>query len=191
MGTTSPALTKQAVTELHHAHYADLYRFFQRRGAQDLADDLTSEVFIIAWKKLPHSLENPRPWLFGVAKKVLSNARRKHARMQSLDVPIAGPNDHPSQTTPPVPGLSSHSAEIAIRVDLQRAWNKLGYRDQEILALTGWEGLSSEEAAAVLNISRSGAAMRLLRARKHLRSLLENVDGTPLTGTRVEPLEAS
>ena len=68
------------LTELHQAHYADLVRYFVRRGGADDADDLAAEVFIIAWGKLPADLDNPRPWLFGVARKVLGNSRRTHER---------------------------------------------------------------------------------------------------------------
>lgn len=80
--------THDHLTELHRAHYADLVRYFVRRGVADDADDLAAEVFVIAWRKLPAALDNARPWLFGVARKVLGNFRRTHERRPSLDVPV-------------------------------------------------------------------------------------------------------
>lgn len=159
--------THDRLTELHRAHYADLVRYFVRRGAGDGADDLAAEVFVVAWRKLPVGLEDPRPWLFGVARKVLGNSRRTHERRHSLDVPVDDDGARAMRNP-------SHSGEIAVRVDLQRAWNALTPVDQEILALTAWEGLTSAEAAIVLGIRRPGAAMRLSRARDHLRAQLES-----------------
>ncbi|WP_423918821.1 RNA polymerase sigma factor [Frigoribacterium sp. 2-23] len=153
-----------ALTALHRAHYPDLVGYFVRRGAIDDADLLAAEVFVIAWQKMPSGLDAPRPWLFGVARKVLGNARRSHDRRHSLDVPIEdGPDDGDS------PRITTHSGEVAFRVDLQRAWNSLGDDDQEILALTAWEGLTARQAASVLGIRRAAASMRLARAREHLR----------------------
>lgn len=157
--------THDHLTELHRAHYIDIVQYFARRGVVDDADDLAAEVFVIAWRKLPDGLDNPRPWLFGVARKVLGNFRRTHERRHSLDVPVDDEGTHAMRNP-------SHSGEIAVRVDLQRAWNALAPVDQEILALTAWEGLTSAEAATALGIRRPGAAMRLSRAREHLRAQL-------------------
>jgi RNA polymerase sigma-70 factor (ECF subfamily) len=99
---------------------------------------------------------------------VLGNARRTHRRRHGLDVPL----DEEAAGDARTPRVLSHSGEIGVRVDLQRAWNRLAEADQEILALTAWEGLTAAEAAAVLGIRRSGAAMRLSRARERLRNLL-------------------
>ena len=179
------------LTALHRAHYADLVRYFARRGALDDADELAAEVFVVAWRKLPAELDEPRPWLFGVARKVLGNHRRSHRRHRSLDVPLddCGHSGHGGGGTDGAgraddartPRVSTHSGEIAMRVDLQRAWNRMAEADQEILALTAWEGLTAAEAATVLGIRRSGAAMRLSRARERLRTLLAEPSPAPST----------
>ncbi|MWV48859.1 sigma-70 family RNA polymerase sigma factor [Rathayibacter sp. VKM Ac-2803] len=158
------------LAELHRAHYGDLIRYFARRGALDDADELAAEVFVIAWRKVPAELEDPRPWLFGVARKVLGNARRSHQRKHSLDVPLDGDADGSSGGR--IPRVDSATGEIALRLDLQRAWNELAPADQEILALTAWEDLTVTQAAEALGMRRSTAAMRLSRARGRLRTLL-------------------
>lgn len=168
------------LTELHRDHYADLVSYFARRGALDDADEFAAEVFVIAWRKLPHDLDNPRPWLFGVARKVLGNARRTHLRKRSLDVAV---DAHLGDGR--TPSVGSHTGEIAFRVDLQRAWNRLALADQEILALTAWEGLTTGEAATALGIGRSASAMRLSRARDRLRALLTS----PAVGFAAVPAE--
>jgi len=170
------------LSALHRAHYADLVRYFVRRGVPDEADDLAADVFVIAWRRLPEGLDDPRPWLFGVARKVLGNFRRTHERRRSLDVPVDDDGSHALRHP-------SHTGEIAVRVDLQRAWNRLSAADQEILALTAWEGLTAAEAATALGIRRSGAAMRLSRARERLRVQLETTHLQTSTHTR--PIEAT
>jgi RNA polymerase sigma factor (sigma-70 family) len=160
-------ITHDRLAELHRAHYGDIVRYFARRGA---ADVLAAEVFVIAWRKVPADLEDPRPWLFGVARKVLGNARRSHQRKHSLDVPLDGDADGSSGGR--IPRIDSATGEIALRLDLQRAWNLLPQADQEILALTAWDDLTVTQAAAALGIRRSSAAMRLSRARGRLRTLL-------------------
>ncbi|MDP4333588.1 sigma-70 family RNA polymerase sigma factor [Curtobacterium sp. A7_M15] len=159
----------------HQAAYADLVRYFTRRGAANDADELTAEVFVIAWRGMPDDLDDPRPWLFGVARKVLGNARRRHQRRQGLDVPLE--HDDGAERTPSV---TTHSGPIALRVDVQRAWNRLSPADQELLALIAWEGLTTVEAAAVLGLKRSSAAMRLKRARERLRAHLEPAHPEPV-----------
>lgn len=153
---------------VHRAAYPDLVRYFTRRGVPNDADELTAEVFVIAWRKMPDDLDDPRPWLFGVARKVLGNARRSHQRHRGLDVPLE--HDDGGERVLPV---TTHSGAIALRVDVQRAWDRLHPADQELLALIAWEGLTTVQAAEVLNLKRSSAAMRLKRARERLRSHLE------------------
>jgi RNA polymerase sigma factor (sigma-70 family) len=163
-------LTHTRLAELHRAHYGDLVRYFARRGAGDEADVLAAEVFVIAWRRIPADLDDPRPWLFGVARKVLGNARRSQQRKHSLDVPLDSDGDGSSGGR--IPRIGSATGEIAMRIDLQRAWNLLPQADQEILALTAWEDLTVTQAAEALGMRRSSAAMRLSRARVRLRELL-------------------
>ena len=35
---------------------------------------------MVAWRNMPRTLEHPLPWLYAVARKVLSNHRRKASR---------------------------------------------------------------------------------------------------------------
>lgn len=60
--------------------------------------------------------------------------------------------------------------------DLAAAWQRLQPVHQESISLTAWDGLTGAEAAAVLGISPVAYRIRLTRARKALRALL---DSTP------------
>ena len=76
------------LTDAFQREAATLLGFFVRRGvpAQDAAD-LVGETFLAAWKSSArHGIEPAmlRAWLFGIARKVLSQHRRGRIRRSAL-----------------------------------------------------------------------------------------------------------
>lgn len=145
--------------------YPDLLRFVERRAHPSQAEDVVAEVFLVAWRRLPdlpRDLDGARAWLFGIAHLILANARRGEERRQALAVRIA------EVTTAHDPGADP--ALGASQLDLVTAWRRLRAVHQEALALTAWEGLTSRQAAAVLDISPTAFRLRLSRARCALRA---------------------
>ncbi|MFX0539113.1 RNA polymerase sigma factor [Ornithinimicrobium sp. Y1847] len=164
MTQTSP---EAGFRELYEHAYDDVLRFVQRRAHPSHAEDVTAEVFLVAWRRyaeLPLDLDSRRAWLFGVTYRVLANARRGEDRRAALAVRIADAYDGIE------PGL--HPDEVGLRLDLARAWRQLPATHQEALALTIWEDLSSTQAAQVLGISATAYRLRLSRARRALRTHL-------------------
>lgn len=163
--------TPEAVFRKAYADtYPDVLRFVQRRVHPTLADDVVAETFLVAWRRvseLPTSTGEARAWLFGVARKCLLNARRSDRRTDALAVRIA------DATSPSVPTDCDDAEFIARRVDLSRAWTRLSAAEQEVLALTVFDGLTSADAAAVLGVSAVAYRIRLSRARNHLRRLAD------------------
>jgi RNA polymerase sigma-70 factor (ECF subfamily) len=67
-----------------------------------------------------------------------------------------------------------------------QALERLSDADRELLLLVAWDGLSTEEAAAVLDCSRTALKVRLHRARRRLQAqlqLLDRREAAPLTAT--------
>ncbi len=153
--------------------YGDVLRFVRRRSDPrhgDLAEDVVAETFLVAWRRLDEAPAAPgalRPWLFGVARHCLLNARRGEDRRQALAVRVA---DAPA---------GRHVDDVPARVDLAAAWRTLRPAEQEVLALTVFEDLTSVEAARVLGTTATGYRLRLMRARRALRAALDPVDPTP------------
>ncbi|WP_341946295.1 sigma factor [Microbacterium sp. LWH11-1.2] len=59
-----------------------VYRYFLRRSARQDADDLTAEVFEIAWRRCDDiPSEWVLPWLYRTASHVLANHRRRTSRL--------------------------------------------------------------------------------------------------------------
>jgi RNA polymerase sigma-70 factor (ECF subfamily) len=123
-----------------------------------VAEDVTAETFLVAWRRLDRLPDEALPWLYAVARKTLANRRRRDLRERR---PLPGP-------------LPSFDAELPSDPVLARAFASLGERDRELLALVAWEGLTLAEAARVIDCSIVSCRVRLHRARQRLaRRLVE------------------
>lgn len=124
-------------------------------GADATADDLTSEVFIVTWRRIDDvPADAELPWLYAVARRVLANHRRGRTDIAVADL---GTLDAIDESDPGV--LVCDDAVLAA------AWTRLSARDREVLCLSVWEGLSGDALGAALGIGAGGAGAALSRAR--------------------------
>jgi len=145
------------------------------RRVDDATDaaDVLAETFLVAWRRiedLPPS-DEVRPWLFGVARRVLANRRRGDHRRHRLAERM---RKHLATTTtfdPPDDPTTGHL--------VQEALGRLGEDDQEMLRLTSWEGLEPAELAVMWGIPPATVRTRLHRARNRLRTELTSL-GWPI-----------
>lgn len=147
-------------------NYADVARFCARRApTPHEAEDLATEVFAIAWRRLADVPAEPedRLWLFGVARRVLANAARGERRRLRLASRLQA--EPPPPPSPPPSGGSEARA-------VARALAALGARDRELLLLTGWEDLRPGEIAVVLSQPAPLISRRLHRARGRFAAAL-------------------
>jgi RNA polymerase sigma-70 factor, ECF subfamily len=161
----------EAFGVLFERHAAAVLRYcFRRTGDAALAEDLTSIVFLEAWRvreRIELFQESARPWLFGVALNVLrsqSRAQRRHR--DALARLPAGERPEPESDQ----ALARLDAERRMRAVLE-AVAKLHRREREVLELCVWEELSPEEAAGALGISAGAVRSRLSRARRRVARL--------------------
>ncbi|MFI9527393.1 RNA polymerase sigma factor [Micromonospora rosaria] len=163
-------------TGLYERHHGDVWRYVARRVVGADVGDVVAEVFLVAWRRLDDVPANSTlPWLYGVARLVLANEARGRRRWRELTLRVA------AQPDPVV--VADHADEVASQRDVVVAFDRIPDTDREVLRLVAWECLSAAEAAVVLGCSRATFAMRLMRARRRLRSQLEVV-GRGGTGTR-------
>ncbi|MET0604517.1 MAG: sigma-70 family RNA polymerase sigma factor [Baekduia sp.] len=168
-----PAAGRIADEERFRASYARhrtaIWRFLGRRlGDDDLAEDLTSEVFVVAWRRRHDAPADELPWLYGVARRVLSNDRRaarvEAERQRALAHQLTvEPSSRPSP-------LDAPSTSDAVATALAA----LSERDREVLLLAAWEELTPRELATALGCRPNTARVRLHRARKHFIALLDD-----------------
>lgn len=148
------------------AHHAELMAFVRRRGADAIAEDVVADTFIVAWRRLDDiPVGSERAWLFGVARRLLANARRGQRRGMKAVERFAA--DAPS----------SPAVETGVSSELTAALACLRDADREVLTLAAWEELTPAEIGVVLGITPNAAAIRLHRARARFASALKHDDG--------------
>ncbi len=158
--------------EMYRANYEPVLRYAQRRSRDSDAQDAAAEVFLIAWRRLGEVPDHPLPWLLATARRVLSNHYRGERRRDALSLRLRAERSEDA-------GLMSDQVEIDER--WTAALRSLSFADQEVLALTAWDGLNAKDAAAALECSRSAFATRLSRARRRLSAALTE-QGTGTVG---------
>jgi RNA polymerase sigma-70 factor, ECF subfamily len=139
-------------------HGAAVRAYARRRIGEAAADDVVSEVFVIAWRRVDALPDDPLPWLYGCARRVLANQRRGARRQEALAVRLAE-----------LRGPGSHDGAGDRANTLRSALASLRESDREVLMLIAWEGLDPAHAARALGCSRATLAVRLHRARGRLR----------------------
>jgi RNA polymerase sigma-70 factor (ECF subfamily) len=173
---------KQHFAALYDSAYVDVLRFVRRRSSPDIAEDITHEAFLVAWRRIddvPNTVDGARAWLFGVARNCLLSNHRARARYEQFGVQIAA-------VTMPQQDPSTEGASV--RLDLARAWNRLSTSQQEVLALATWEELPAADAGKVLGISAAAYRIRLHRARTVLR---RDLDAAPSPTPLLKPTAAT
>ena len=162
------AVNRESFETLVRAYANDVFRYLywlcRDRG---LAEDLSQETFARAWAAWhqPRDEKALKAWLFTIA-------RHEHARLHErkpLDIDPDAELDALAERA---------TADPALGIDIRKAFALLpeAYREPLLLQVLG--GLSSAEIAATMASTEEAVNMRLSRARKTLRALLEG-DNAP------------
>jgi RNA polymerase sigma factor (sigma-70 family) len=157
-----------AFRHLYQAHFDAVLGFALRRTDRpDDAADVTADTFLVAWRRLSHVPDGDaaRPWLYGVARRVLANQRRGEGRRTALGDRLK----HQLSAA-----MADVSEQVVHRADVTAAMARLSARDEEVLQLHLWEGLESREIADVLGLPGTVVRPRLSRAKARLRAVLGN-----------------
>jgi len=130
----------------------------------ELAEDMTQEVFVKAWKsrdsfdEKKSSLKN---WLFVIATNTLrDHFRKKKVEIFEIEEDIADESDLAAETE-----KSDLISCVFEKIKL------LPERDQELLALRYKSDLQIEEVAEIIGMEYSAAKVAIHRAIKKLQSL--------------------
>ncbi|SEN70846.1 RNA polymerase sigma factor [Nonomuraea pusilla] len=138
-----------------------VWAYVVSRAGRQVADEVVSETFAIAWRRLDDVPSPALPWLLGVARNVLRDTIRAEARRDALAAELR------SWTEGDV------ADEVAERMGVLRALASLPDDDREILVLVAWQGLSPRDAARVVGCSATAFRVRLHRARKRLKQAMQ------------------
>jgi RNA polymerase sigma-70 factor (ECF subfamily) len=148
---------------------------FRRTASWADAEELTSAVFLEAWRRRREVRpidESALPWLLGVANNLVRNHRRSLGRYRAAVVRLPPPGAQPD----PADDVAGRLADEAQMRRVLAQVERLPPRDQEVLALCAWSGLTYQEAAEVLGIPVGTVRSRLARARGRLVEMDGNSD---------------
>ncbi len=159
---TADAERDRRVRTLVDEHYDAVWRTLRRLGvAPGQVDDAAQEVFWVAMRRLDDIRSGrERAFLFGVAARVASDARR--ARARSHEVADQTAVDAAEGHVPTPEGLLD---ERRARELLDQVLDELDDEARVVFVLYELEGLSSPEIASLLELPVGTVASRLRRGR--------------------------
>jgi RNA polymerase sigma factor (sigma-70 family) len=158
----------EAFGEIFRRHARSVFALcFWRTGDAAVAEDVTSVVFLEAWRRRDHVVLEQRsalPWLLGVANHTSRNAtrsiRRHSQALRRLDGRRSSPDDDAV--------IDRLDAEISLGV-INEAVRDLTEQDREIVLLVFWSGLSYEATAVALDVPIGTIRSRVSRTRRKLQ----------------------
>jgi RNA polymerase sigma-70 factor (ECF subfamily) len=138
--------------------------------------DVAQEAFVKAYRNLGRFEGNSAfyTWLYRITYNLSMDALRSRARRDHVDIDSTRAVEAAAAEEAP---LSTHPANESARKELgeiiQNAMSRLSDKHRAIIVLREVEGLSYEEMAQVLKISKGTVMSRLFHARRNLQALLE------------------
>lgn len=178
--TSEPALVARAAArddlafeELVRRHAGRLHAVLLQLGLDDSeAQDVAQETFLRAWRALPRFEARSQfiTWLYRIG---FNEAQRRLARRPAPGT-VTSTTDHPVEDLPddrPDPAAQAQHGEL--RRALLAAIARLPLDMRAPVVLRDIEGLSTQEAAAVLDLKEAAFKSRLHRGRMRVREDLE------------------
>lgn len=147
-------------------HASAIGGYTRRRLGLDAVDDVLSETFLVAFRKratFDGNAESARPWLLGIATRVMHRHRRVEERQWLA-----------SAAEPPH-SVASHEESSDARLDASSAVRDLGPRiaalspkERDVLLLYAWGDLTYEQIADALRMPIGTVRSKLSRVRRKL-----------------------
>jgi RNA polymerase sigma-70 factor (ECF subfamily) len=163
----------EAFEAIFDRHFDAVHRYLARRAGRQLADDLASQTFVVAFERRTRfrlDASDARPWLLGIATKLLANDRRAEQRRLETVGQLSGDARH---------AVNGASSVLDSDRDVAAALAKLDTAQRNVLLLHAWGDLSYEEIADALGIPVGTVRSKLSRARASLRAELDTAPAAP------------
>lgn len=158
-------LKKRRFAKLYDQYADDIYKFlFVHVRDVELAEDLTADTFLKAWKQLEKfDWKHPRGWLYAIARNNLTDYWRKK-RPEPLDESIEIPDDKT-----PISEILDKKMELKRAI---QAMSKLPEEMKSVVHLRFMQGYSVRDTAEALDMSEANVRVVQYRALKKLRGVL-------------------
>lgn len=158
---------------LFERYVAAVTRFFRNKVSVGI-EDLVQETFLglVEGRERLRDTSTTRSYLFAIAHNVLRGHLRRLGREHAID-------DGVSSIAEIVPNMSSVVGRHREQRLLLDALRRLSLRDQLVLELSFWEGLSAVEIAEIIGGTASAVRGLVFRARKQLEQELAELAASP------------
>lgn len=155
---------------IYDRHHRQVHAYALSRAGGTLADDVVSETFLVALRRVDEIPSDALPWLLGTARRVILSGYRREARQASIAAQMQVWVEEATRD------VADGVAERAVTLT---ALAGLSDQDRELLTLLAWHDLSPAEAAKLIGCSRATFFVRLHRARKRFEQAVADA-GKPL-----------
>lgn len=160
---------RKAFERLYRSHVNRVFTLCTRMcGSRIRGEELTQDVFVRAWEKLPQFRGDAQfsTWIHRVAVNIVLTDRKNEARSRKRMVEEEPEReDTPLQRASVTPGYGD-------RMDITAAMETLPAGAKQIFVLHDIEGYKHEEIAEMCGITAGGSKAQLHRARLLLREAL-------------------
>jgi RNA polymerase sigma-70 factor (ECF subfamily) len=167
--------TADPFRRLYDANHERIWRVLARVVGSQEADDLTQTVFAKAAKALPAFRGDAEmsTWLYRIAVNVTSDWLRSRSTQEAkVTVPLPDASDDGTRAatigSADVDSHPSPEQQFCIRGEIGKLPD--AYRD--IMMLSALGGLSDDEIAQILGISKGNVKVRLHRARQEFKKII-------------------
>lgn len=169
----------QRFRDVYEECYPRVLAYATSQVGRQVGEDITSETFTVAWRRMRDLPQPELPWLLGVARNLVRELRRRDSHQYALAAREAQRIGS---------GGGAEAADVATGViDRQAALQalaSLSEADRELLTLIAWHGLSPKDAARVLGCATATLTVRLHRARRRLERALDALPASPAPAAR-------
>ena len=161
--------------EIFDRYADDILRYAGARLGADLAEDVTAETFLAAFRArggYDLSRANARPWLYGIAIRQIGKHRRAERRNLHAMTRVHAETVTETVTADFGDRVADRVTAEQLRPRLSAVLAGLTRQDRELLLLVAWTDLTYEESAQALGVSVSAVKSRLHRIRVRTRQAL-------------------
>lgn len=153
-----------AFERLYREQVSRIHSLARRMAGEELADDLTQEVFVRAWEKLGTFRGDAAfgTWLHRLAVNLILSQREKHRKRQRREFSSEGLLD----------GMAARRETPGWALDMETALDGLPDRARRVFVLYDVEGFTHEEIGGLMGITTGTSKSQLHRARMLLRERL-------------------
>lgn len=159
-----------AFTKLHDLHRGRIKSYLSRRAASPHdAEDLTQEVFLLAWRAIGRYRRAGSPfvaWLLAIAHNTVVSYYRRRRRIEQW-------LDEDEEEWAPETNSTSGTDGVINRLTVQKLLHRLRPRYTQVLTMRFLDDLSHRDVARTLQMSEANVRVLQHRALEELRRRME------------------